>query len=93
MGHLRSAPFVTLKAKLYNPPVLAYAEYHLPFKLHTDTSITGLGAVLYQHQNGEDRVVSYASRSLKPSESNYPAHKWDFLALKWVVTEKYHDYL
>ena len=79
--------FITLKAKLCNPPVLAYADYHLPFKLHTDASTTGLGAVLYQHQNGQDRVVSYASRSLKPSERNYPAHKLEFLALKWAITE------
>ena len=33
------------------------------------------------------------SRSLKPSEKNYPAHKLEFLALKWSVTEKIHDYL
>ena len=85
--------FETLKEKLTNPPVLAYANYCLPFQLHTDASTTGLGAVLYQHQDGQDRVVSYASRSLKPSEKNYPAHKLEFLALKWSVTEKFHDYL
>ena len=39
--------FETLKEKLTNPPVLAYADYHLPYKLHTDASTTGLGAVLY----------------------------------------------
>ena len=38
-------------------------------------------------------MVAYASRSLKPSERNYPAHKLEFLALKWAVCEKYHDYL
>ena len=75
------------------PPVLAYADYRLPFKLHTDASTTGLGAVLYQHQDGHDRVVAYASRSLKTSERNYPAHKLEFLALKWAITEKFHDYL
>lgn len=85
--------FDTLREKLMNPPVLAYADYRLPFKLHTDASATGLGAVLYQHQDGHDRVVAYASRSLKPSEKNYPAHKLEFLALKWAITEKFHDYL
>ena len=85
--------FETLKERLTNPPVLAYADYRLPFKLHTDASTTGLGAVLYQHQDGQDRVISYASRSLKPSEKNYPAHKLEFLALKWSVTVKFHDYL
>ena len=85
--------FDTLKERLMNPPVLAYADYHLPFKLHTDASTTGLEAVLYQQQDGQDRVVAYASRSLKTSEKNYPAHKLEFLALKWAITEKFHDYL
>ena len=49
--------------------------------------------MLYQHQGGNDHVVAYASRSLKPAEKNYPAHKLEFLALKWAVTEKFHDYL
>ena len=84
--------FETLE-KLMSPPILAYADYTLPFKLHTDASTTGLGAVLYQNHNGEEQVVAYASRSLKPSEKNYPAHKLEFLALKWAVTEKFHDYL
>ena len=48
--------FDTLKEKLMNPPVLAYADYRLPFKLHTDASVTGLGAVRYQHQDGHDRA-------------------------------------
>ena len=42
--------FKTLKEKLTNPPVLAYADYRLPFKLYTDASTTGLGAVLYQQR-------------------------------------------
>ena len=85
--------FKTLKDKLLHPPALAYADYSLPFKLHTDASNTGLGAVLYQNQGGLDRVVAYASRSLKASEKNYPAHTLEFLALKWSITEKFHDYL
>ena len=85
--------FALLIEQLTNPPILAYADYHLPFKLHTDASLSGLGAVLYQNQGGIDRVVAYASRSLKASERNYPAHKLEFLALKWSITEKFHDYL
>ena len=85
--------FDTFKEKFTNPSILAYADYHLPFKLHTDASSTGPGAVLYQHQDGQDRVVCYASRSLKPSEKKYPAHKLEYLALKWTVTEKFYYYL
>ena len=61
--------------------------------LHTDASGEGLGAVLHQQQDGVNRVISYASRSLSKAEKNYPVHKLEFLALKWAVTEKFHDYL
>lgn len=85
--------FEKLKKTLANPPVLAYADYSRPFVLHTDASSKGLGAVLYQKHDGKDCVIAYASRSLKQAERNYPAHKLEFLALKWAVTEKFHDYL
>ena len=76
-----------------NTPILAYPDYQLPFTLHTDSSTDGLGAVLYQKQNGKQRVIAYASRSVSKAESNYPAHKLEFLALKWAVCEKFHEYL
>ena len=74
-------------------PILAYADYTKPFTVHTDASLDGLGAVLYQCQEGKDRVIAYASKGLSQSERNYPAHKLEFLALKWAVTDKFHDYL
>ena len=92
-GEDQQKSFETIVSRLINPPVLGYADYSLPFTLHTDASGSGLGAVLYQRQSGVDRVIAYASRSLKPSEKNYPAHKLEFLALKWAVSEKFHDYL
>lgn len=78
---------------LTSAPVLAFANPQLPYIIHTDASTTGLGAALYQEQDGCQRVVAYASRGLSRSESRYPAHKLEFLALKWAVTEKFHDYL
>ncbi|KAL1252085.1 hypothetical protein QQF64_019881 [Cirrhinus molitorella] len=59
----------------------------------TDASGTGLGAVLVQVQEGVERVIAYASRGLSPPETRYPAHKLEFLALKWAVTDKFHDHL
>ena len=74
--------------------MLAYANYKSPFILHTDASTTGLGAVLSQKQDdGTERVVAYASRSLNKAERNYDAHKLEFLALKWAVTNQFHEYL
>ena len=48
---------------LVQPPVMAYPDFNSPYILHTDTSETGLGAVLYQHQNGLLRVIAYGSRT------------------------------
>ncbi len=85
--------FQELKNRLSSPPVLGYVDYSKPFELHVDASTHGLGAVLYQEQDGHLRVIAYASRSLNKSEANYSAHKLEFLCLKWAITEKYHDYL
>ena len=79
--------FDTLKEAHTTAPILAYPDDNHPFMLHTDASADGLGAVLYQDINGVERVIAYANRSLKPSEKNYPAHKLEFLALKWSVCQ------
>ena len=86
--------FDSLKQICSESPVLAYADYSKPFALHTDASTTGLGAVLYQKQeDGKERVIAYASRTLNKAERNYDAHKLEFLALKWAVTDRFHEYL
>ena len=85
--------FDTIIQKLTNPPVLAYADFSKPFVLNVNASIDGLGAVLYQEQEGIKPVIAYASRGLRTSEKHYPAHKLEFLCLKWAVVDKFHDYL
>ena len=75
-------------------PILGYPNPEKPFILHTDASLDGLGAVLYQKdESGQVRVIAYASRSLSKSEKNYSVHRLEFLALKWAITEKFRDYL
>jgi len=66
---------------LTKTPVLAFADFSKPFEIETDASSSGLGAILYQKVSGEKRVIAYASRSLSSSESRYPAHKLECLAL------------
>ena len=86
--------FTKVKQLCSQTPILAYANYKKPFKLHTDTSENGLGAVLYQKQDdGTDCVIAYASQTLLKSEKNYDTHKLGFLALKWSVTERLDEYL
>ena len=74
---------------------MAYPDFSKAFILHTDASKDGLGAVLYQNQEGVMRVIAYASRALSPAEKKYHLHtgKREFLALKWAVTDQFRDYL
>ena len=63
--------------------------------MHCDESQDGLGAILYQHQDGLMKVIGYASRTLTPAEKGYHLHsgKLEFLALKWSITEAFKCYL
>ena len=48
---------------MYQTLILAYANFGKPFKLHTNASVSDLGAVLYEEQDGAKIVISYASQS------------------------------
>ena len=86
--------FDELKKLCTSAPVLAYANYKKEFQLHTDGSELGLGGVLYQKDDqGNQRVIANTSWSLTQTERNYLAHKLEFLALKWAVTNRFHEYL
>ena len=85
--------FDNLKELCTTTPILAYADFAKPFKLHTDASVLGLGTVLYQVHKGVEKVISYASRSLTKTETKYLVHKLEFLCLKWVITEQFYEYL
>ena len=92
-GPEQQEAFETLQKLCTESPILAYADFKAPFVLHTDASGAALGAVLYQVQDGQKRVIAYASRSLSKSERNYPVHKLEFLAFKWAITDNFHEYL
>lgn len=80
---------------LVSAPILVYPDFAKPFMLYTDASKDGLGAALYQEQNGKVKTIGFASRTLTIAERNYHLHsgKLEFLALKWAVCEHFRDYL
>ena len=83
--------FLLLKRLCTEVPILVYADYTKPLKVHTNASEEGLGTILYQTQDdGTDKVIAYASHSLKKSEQKYHSSKLEFLALKWVITDQFH---
>ena len=63
--------FETLKQLLVTAPVLAYPLSEGEYILDTDASNFAMGAVLSQVQNGEERVIAYASQTLTPSQQNF----------------------
>ena len=92
-GTEQQEAFETLKRLCTESPILTYADSKAPFALHTDASRDGLGAVLYQVQVGQKRVIAYASGICQRVKRNYPVHKLEFLALNWAITDKFCEYL
>ena len=85
--------FDNLKELCSTTPILAYADFTKPFKLHTNASALGWSAVLYWVHEGMENMNSHASRSLTKSKTKYPVYKLEFLCLKWAITEQFHKYL
>ena len=86
--------FNRLKAACLQAPILSFPDFNKPFLLETDASGRGLGAVLSQKQaDGRYDPIAYASRVMNETEQRYHSNKQEFLALKWAVTEQFHEYL
>ena len=73
--------FEQLQKCLVTAPVLGYPNPGLPYVLDTDASNEGVGAVLSQVQEGEERVIGYYSKTLTPPERNYCVTRRELLAV------------
>ena len=86
--------FDRLKAACLQAPILSFPDFNKLFLLETDASGRGLGAILSQKQaDGRYHPIAYASRVMNETEHRYHSNKQEFLALKWAVTEQFHEYL
>ena len=75
------AAFQTLKTALTTSPILAFPNETDSFIIDCDASAVGLGCVLSQVQNEEEKVIAYFSKTLNKSERNYYMTRRELLAI------------
>jgi hypothetical protein len=78
--------FEQLKHALKTALLLASPNFDKPFRIATDASKDGLGAVLQQ----DGHPIAYASRTCSPAEQNYQATEQEALAVIWAIRHCKH---
>ncbi|UYV71826.1 hypothetical protein LAZ67_9000577 [Cordylochernes scorpioides] len=79
--------FQTLKTALLSPPILGHFNPNAPTYIHIDASNIGIGASLVQDIGGEEKVISYLSRTLSKAEQNYSTTEKECLAVAWLMSK------
>ncbi|XP_021727252.1 uncharacterized protein LOC110694391 [Chenopodium quinoa] len=78
--------FQLMKQKLITAPVLTLPDDSEIYDVYSDASKNGKGCV--RMQNG--KVITYASRPLKPHEVNYPTHDLELAAIIFALNIRRH---
>lgn len=78
--------FEEIKNLFVNDVLLYHPKLNRTFYLRTDSSTTGLGALLYQRTaEDEKQLVCCASRNLRGSEINYFTTELELLSIVWAL--------
>lgn len=83
-----SNAFVQLKTVVTSAPILILPDFTQPFTLETDTSGSGIGAVLSQNRH----PIAYFSKKMTPKMSAQSAYIRELFALTEAVS-KFRHYL
>ncbi|KAL2087962.1 hypothetical protein ACEWY4_016790 [Coilia grayii] len=84
--------FEKLKNLLTSAPILGFPRDSGELILDTDASNVGIGSVLSQVQDGEERVLAYGGRRLSTTEQNYCTTRRELLAVVEFATH-FRQYL
>jgi len=85
--------FCELKRLIASKPILAHPDIKKGFRVVTDASGSGLGAILVQlDDDGRERVVWFAGRALTDAEKRYTTGERELLAVRWAI-KKFRCYL
>ncbi|CAB0031260.1 unnamed protein product [Trichogramma brassicae] len=91
-GEEQQAAFERIKALIASAPMLSRPSFEHEFVVQTDASDSGLGAVLTQTIDGEEKVLCFASRTLNKAERNYSVTERECLAVLWAI-QKFRPYV
>ena len=92
-GHSQTKAFEEVKSLLQSSRVLVHFDDTLPLTLSCDASPYGVGAVLsHLMPNGDERPISFASRTLTVTEKKYSQLEKEALAIIFGV-RKFHQYI
>ncbi len=84
--------FNQLKRILTNDLILRIPDENFPFKIQTDASKVGIGAVLMQTHSNGDLPIAYLSKKFTTTQMNWPATEQECYAIIYAI-EKWHKYL
>lgn len=83
--------FAQLQAIFFKKPFLIQPNFNDKFYLNTDASSFAISAILMQKQGDDLLPISYFSKTLKESESRYPAIQLELMAIvKGVCAFEYY---
>ena len=83
--------FDTLKCLLMEALLLVFPDFSKNFRLETNASGKGLGAVLSQKQDdGSVKPIAFASQTLQAHERNYDMTEMEELGIVWAVQQFCH---
>lgn len=87
-----STSLASIRQSLSKAPVLAYFDERKKTAIYVDASPVGLGAILTQSAESDERVIAYGSRALTAVEQRYSQTEREALAVVWAC-EHFHLYV
>ena len=89
-GNEQQQAFDEIKRRLQRPPVLHLPNKHGCFQLYSDTSKFATGSALYQFQNGQPRLIAYASKRMPEAAKNYSITELEMCGLAMNIATFLH---